>query len=85
MKKCSACRKPYVKEDEFPRDLVPACKCLECCRCEKRFLKDADDGPAIASTDEDAARYDPSDLGACDACWCQVLETGQWPKRRKRS
>src|SRR5271154_16000 len=77
---CFACGKPYVREDEFPFHLLPTCECLECQHCGKRFLRDADDGPTIASTDEEAKRYDPDDRGACGACWSRVLETGEWPR-----
>ena len=76
---CSACGKDFVLDDDMlemgHREYVPNCHCLQGPDCGKRFKEDDyDNGVSLASTDEEAAKYDPDDMGKCDACWTKVMK-----------
>lgn len=67
--KCEACGQKFSRDPDFPGLEERACDCSECARCGKEFRADDEAGPQIAATDELAAKFDPGDMGMCDACW----------------
>ena len=78
---CDACSKAYVRDSEWPFFMMPTCDCLICDRCGITYLRDDPAAPTMASTDEEAAQYDPSDIGACQPCWGHVHKTGKWGRK----
>lgn len=85
-KTCEACGRAFQPdEDGLPGELYPICDgtCATCQRCGRRTRHDGDNAVSVASTDEDAERYDPQDLGACEQCWTEVKRTGKWPKAKR--
>ena len=84
---CEACHTRYVWMEDI-RDYEPACSdtCDTCAQCGTRLKMSDPNAPQIASSDEEAEKYDPSDTGACGKCWDFIKKHGHWPgqKRKKK-